>query len=75
MGYIIALFQKKSKQGVEDMWKFQGSFKKEVEFPGVFKKNLPCGISCGVLVYLTLEFPRGMSHTILWNFHGESCFL
>ena len=49
---LIGLFQKKSKQvvGVEDiefprvlkkqkLWKFQGSIKKEVKLPGVFKKN------------------------------------
>ena len=64
------LFQKISKQGRglrtwnfqrywrKNIWKFQGSIKKEVEFPGVYKKK-----SCnfyGSLI-LTLEFPRGVA--------------
>ena len=35
-------------EGVKySMWKFQGSIKKEVEFPGVFKKKLS-GIFMGL---------------------------
>ena len=52
----IGLFQKKKNRWVEDMkfpgllksmWKFQGSIKKEMEFPVVFKKKT-CGISMGL---------------------------
>ena len=45
----IGLFQKKIQiEGVKySMWKFQGSIKKEVEFPGVFKKKLS-GIFMGL---------------------------
>ena len=48
--------RKKQLGGVQDiefpgvknrMWKFQVSIKKEVEFPGVFKKT-SCGISMGL---------------------------
>ena len=31
----------------KSMWKFQGSIKKELEFPGVFLKS-SCGISTGL---------------------------
>ena len=52
---ILGLFQNKPEQGgwgqgvfrvLKRMWKFQGSIKKEVKFPGVFKKN-SCGIFLG----------------------------
>ena len=46
------------------MWKFQGSIKKEVEFPGLFKNN-SYGIS---MEFLTLEFPRSV--TDLAEFSG-----
>ena len=56
--------------GGKSMWKFQGSVKKELEFPVVFKKN-----SCGMWNlhgswFLTLEFANlsGASNTILQNF-------
>ena len=39
------------------MWKFQGSIKKEVEFPGMFKNN-SYGIS---MDFLTLEIPRSVT--------------
>ena len=51
----------------KSMHKFQGSIKKEVEFPGVFKK-----ISCVEFPWV-LAFDLGIfkeSHTILQNFQG-----
>ena len=39
----------------ENMWKFQGSIKKEVEIPGVFKTN-SCRISIHGSWFLTSEF-------------------
>ena len=51
------------------MGKFQGSIKKEVEFPGVFKKN-SCRISVG------LGFSFGLIPEKLqtggWGYHGIS---
>lgn len=43
----IGLCQKKYKQGGLRTWNFHSSIKKEVEFPGVLKKNL-CEISMGL---------------------------
>ena len=48
--------------------KFLGSIKKEVEFPGMFKKR-SYGISMGL--GLTLEFPMGVSQ-FCRIFKGES---
>ena len=77
MAIAIELFQKNSKQegGLRTwnflglywkniMWKFQGSIKKELEFPGVIKAVLVFGPgSC-----------KGCN-TILWNFsRGETSF-
>ena len=73
----IGLFQKKKNRWVEDMkfpgllksmWKFQGSIKKEMEFPVVFKKKT--WNFHGSSLFLTYEFTRGAIHKILQNFHG-----
>ena len=57
------------------MWKFWGSIKKEVEFPGVFKKN-PSGISMDLgfwcwnfesVSHSFAEFP-GVKACFCWNF-------
>ena len=45
-----------------NIWKFQGSIKKEVEFPGVFTKNSCGNFHCTFTGpwCLILEFPRGV---------------
>ena len=69
-GMLNGLFHKKSKHGGlrtcnfhgywgKNMWKFQGSIKKEVKFPGVIKKK-SCGISIGLGFWPWN--PQGVSH-------------
>ena len=50
------------------MWKLQGSIKKEVEFPEVFKGN-----SCGVSMGLDIFYPESSKgcHIISQNFQGS----
>ena len=50
------------------MWKLQGSIKKEVEFPEVFKGN-SCGVSMG-LGFFYLEISKEC-HRISQNFQGS----
>ena len=84
------LYQKKSKQWRElrtwnfqgywrkSMQKFQGSIKKEVEFPGVYKINRVFSMALGFwpwnfqgVSHNSVEFP-GVKACFLWNFLGQS---
>ena len=56
-----------NEKGIEEsMWKFQGSIRKEVEFPGVCSRKTPWGMTVEfpwVLVFDLLSFDfQGVSH-------------
>ena len=53
-------------------WKFQGSIKKEVEIPGVLKKNYIMQNFHGSW-FVTLEFPRGVTQICRIS-RGKSVF-
>ena len=55
------------------MWKFQGSIKKEVEFPEVFMKNLR---NFHESFFLTVEFfPTRVSNNFIELAGVKACFL
>ena len=66
MGFLLSLKIRKNKQEGQKVWKFQGSTKKEVGFPGVLKKK--SSMEYPWLLVFDFGISRG-SHTIFQNFH------